>query len=337
MAAVTTVLADALSGLLPGLSGTAPRAALLVLLFVALTIVNVRGTTLGSRLSGISTIAKLVPLLAFVALGLPHVRAENITFSTLPPLGALGGAGLLLMFAFFGMEAALQVSGEVTDASRTVPRAIAIALLGVAVLYISVQMVAQGVLGSALAAPETAKAPLAAAAQQFAGAAGARLILVGMIISTFGFLTATMLSTPRTLFALAADGFLPRSLATVHPEYHTPHVAIAVQAVIVCVVALTGTYVRLALVSDVAILIVYLACCVGAGRLRRLEVRSEGEPFLMPGGGVVPWLAAALIVGLLARATREAWLLTGAVIAVASLAFLIRTQWGRRRQTRGNI
>jgi amino acid transporter len=324
MAAVATVLADALSGLFPRLAGRIPRAAVLAAMFLALTIVNVRGAALGSRLSGISTLAKLVPLLAFVALGLPHIRAANITFSTLPPLGTLGGAGLLLMFGFFGMESALQVSGEVTDASRTVPRAIAAALLGVAFLYVSVQLVAQGVLGSALAAPETSKAPLAAAAEQFAGRAGARLILIGMILSTFGFMAAMMLSTPRTLFALAADGFLPRPLASVHPQHHTPHVAIAVQAVIVCVIALTGTYVRLALVSDVAILIVYLACCVSAARLRHLNTYSEGKPFLMPAGSVVPWLAAALIVGLLARATAEAWLLTGAVVAAASLAFVAR-------------
>jgi APA family basic amino acid/polyamine antiporter len=329
MAAVATVFRDALSSLVPALAGTVPRAAVLVALLAALAIVNVRGAAPGSRLSGISILAKLVPLLAFVVLGLPHVRAANLSFSRLPPLDKLGESGLLLMFAFFGMESALQVSGEVKNPSRTVPRAIATALGGVALLYISVQLVAQGVLGSALAAPETAQAPLAAAAERFAGAAGARLILIGMIVSTFGFMTATMLSTPRTLFALAADGFLPRSLATVHPEHRTPHVAIAVQAIIVCVIALTGTYVRLALVTDVAILLVYLACCVGAWRLRRLNAGSEGQPFLMPAGGVVPWLAAALIVGLLARAKAEAWLMTGAVAAAASLLFLAQRRRGR--------
>jgi amino acid transporter len=331
MAAVATVFRDSLAGLFPILAGTVPRAVVPVVLVAALALVNVRGAALGSRLSGISTLAKLVPLLAFVVLGLPHVHTENLTLSALPPLGTVGETGLLLMFAFFGMESALQISGEVTNPSRSVPRAIAMALGGVALLYILVQLVAQGVLGTALAAPETAQAPLAAAAERFAGDAGARLILIGMIVSTFGFMTATMLSTPRTLFALAADGFLPGSLAFVHPEHRTPHVAIAVQAVIVCVIALTGTYVRLALVSNVAILLVYLACCVGAGRLRRLNAGSEGKPFLMPAGAVVPWVAAALIVGLLARATAESWLLTGAVAAAASLVFLAR----ERRRTAG--
>lgn len=330
MAAVTIVFRDALSNLVPAFAGAVPRVVVPAAMLAVFALVNVRGAALGSGLSSIATLAKVVPLLAFIAFGLPHVRAANLTFVAVPPLGRLGETGLLLMFAFFGMESALQVSGEVTNPTRSVPRAIALGLGGVALLYIAVQLVAQGVLGSALAAPGTAQAPLAAAAQRFAGAAGARLILIAMILSTFGFMTATMLSTPRTLFALAQDGFFPRPLALIHPAHHTPHIAIAVQAVIVCAIALTGTYVKLAVVADVAILLVYLACCVGAGRLRRLDVGAESRPFLMPGGNVVPWLAAALIVGLLARAKAEAWLLTGAVAATASLLFLAQRRRSRR-------
>ena len=331
MAAVTIVFRDALSGLVPALAAPLPRLVVPAAMLATFAWVNVRGAASGSRLSTLSTLAKIVPLLAFVALGLPHVQRANITFAVLPPLGQVGETGLLLMFAFFGMESALQVSGEVTDPARSVPRAIALGLGGVALLYIAVQLVAQGVLGSALAAPETAQAPLAASAQRFAGPAGARLILVAMILSTFGFMTATMLSTPRTLYALAADGFLPRPLALVHAGHHTPHVAIVVQAIVVWGIAVTGQYVKLAVVADVAILLVYLACCVGAGRLRRLNAGAEGRPFLMPAGAVVPWVAAALIVGLLARATGKAWLLTGGVAAFASLLFAARA---RRRAAR---
>ena len=329
MGAVATVFADALGGLVPIFSGKVPRTIVLATVFAGLALVNVRGTTLGSRLNGISTLAKLIPLVAFVALGLFHVQPANLAITSLPPIGAVGEAGLLLMFAFFGMESALQVSGEVTDPSRTVPRAIAIGLTGVALLYISAQLVAQGVLGSALAAPETATAPLAAAAERFAGPSGARLILIGMALSTFGFLTGMMLSTPRTLFALAAGGFGPRALGQVHPQYHTPYLAIVVQAVIACLIAITGTYVKLAILADVAILIVYLACCVGAGQLRRRKVGAERNPFLMPAGGVVPWLAAALIAGLLVRASLSAWLLTGGVVAIASLTYFLRTRNAR--------
>jgi basic amino acid/polyamine antiporter, APA family len=324
MAAVATVLADAVGGLLPGVGGQLPRAVLLISVIASLAVVNIRGAALGSHVSGIATVAKTVPLITFVALGLSHVRAGNLALGSFPSLSRLGESGLLLMFAFFGMESALQVSGEVRDAARAVPRAIALAVAGVGVLYIAVQLVAQGILGSALAAPETAKAPLAAAAVLFAGRTGSTLILIAMIVSTFGFMTATMLSTPRTLFALAADGYLPQSLATVHRVHRTPHVAITIQGVIVCAIAITGTYVKLAIVADVAVLLVYLACCLGAWRLRRLEAGAADKPFVMPAGRVLPWVAAGLIVSLLARATAQAWLLTGGVMAAASVAFLAR-------------
>jgi amino acid transporter len=324
MGAVSTVFADAALGLVPGLGGQVPRAVLLIAVITSLAIVNIRGAALGSHVSGIATFAKIVPLVAFVALGLSHVRAENLALGSFPSLSRLGESGLLLMFAFFGMESALQVSGEVRDAARAVPRAIALAVTGVGILYIAVHLVAQGILGSALAAPETAKAPLAAAAVQFAGPTGSTLILIAMIVSTFGFMTATMLSTPRTLFALAVDGYWPRPLAAVHRAYQTPHVAIAIQGVIVCAIAITGTYVKLAIMANVAILLVYLACCLAIVRLRRLDAGAADKPFVMPGGRVVPWVAAGLIVALLARATAPAWLLTGGVMVAASLAFLAR-------------
>jgi APA family basic amino acid/polyamine antiporter len=324
MGAVATVFADAAGGLLPAGRGPVPRAGLLIVVIAGLAAVNIRGAALGSHVSGIATVAKIVPLIAFVALGLSHVRAENLALGPLPHLSRLGESGLLLMFAFFGMESALQVSGEVRDAARAVPRAIALAVTGVGVLYIAVQLVAQGILGAALADPGTAKAPLAAAAVVFAGPTGATLILIAMVVSTFGFMTATMLSTPRTLFALAVDGYLPRPLARVHPAQHTPHVAIAVQGVIVCAIAIAGTYVELAIMANVAILLVYLACCLAVWRLRRLDAGAAAQPFLMPGGRVVPWVAAGLILALLARATADSWLLTGRVLALASGVFLAR-------------
>jgi len=72
------------------------------------------------------------------------------------------------------------------------------------------------------------------------------------------------------------------------------------------------------------ILIVYFATCVSVWRLRQLGAGANEQPFVMPGGRVVPWLGAALIVALLVRATAQAWLWTGGVAAVASLAYLAK-------------
>ena len=76
---------------------------------------------------------------------------------------------------------------------------------------------------------------------------------------------------------------------------------------------------------------IYLACCLGVWRLRRLDAGAADKPFVMPAGQVVPWVAAGLIVALLARATAQAWLLTGGVMAAASIAFLMNDVRRRRR------
>src|SRR5258705_9083748 len=122
MGAVATVFADAALGLVPGLGGALPRAVLLIAAYGGLAVVNIRRAALGSQVSGIATVAKVVPLVAFVALGLSHVRAENLAMGSFPSLSRLGESGLLLMFAFFGMESALQVSGEVRDGARSEER-----------------------------------------------------------------------------------------------------------------------------------------------------------------------------------------------------------------------
>src|SRR2546422_8897269 len=141
-----------------------------------------------------------------------------------------------------------------------------------------------------------------------------------MAVATCAFTTATMLSTPRTLFALAVDRYLPRPLAAVHPEHHTPYVAIAIQGVIVCGIAITGTYVQLAIMANVAILLVYLACCLGVWRLRRLDAGAADKPFVMPAGQFVPWVAAGLFGGVLARGPGPAGLVPGRGLGPASRA-----------------
>src|SRR5258705_3245434 len=114
MGAVFTVFADAVAGLAPGLAGPLPRAVLLLAVITSLAIVNIRGAALGSRVSGVATVAKVLPLIAFVVFGLSHVRAENLALGSFPSLQRLGESGLLLMFAFFGMESALQADRKST-------------------------------------------------------------------------------------------------------------------------------------------------------------------------------------------------------------------------------
>jgi len=318
LAAVATLLADALGAMAPALGGPAGRAATLLVVLAATSWVNVAGVRQGARLNVVMTVAKLVPLLIVAIAGLLAVRGENLALGTVPGPGPLARTSIVLIFAFAGVESALVPSGEVRDPARTVPRAIAVAMVGITLLYLVLQLVAQGVLGADLASSTT---PLADVAGRVLGPWGRTLLLGGAALSMLGYVSGMILAVPRALYAFGRDGFLPRALATVHPTHRTPWVAIVVQAVLVWALAASGTFERLAILANVSTLVLYGACCVASWELRRRDVRAGGIPFRVPAAGVVPALAVLVIAGLLTSVTFAEWRVIAAVIAAAALLY----------------
>ena len=327
LAAVSSFFADALAAMLPGLTLGGKRLSLAVTLLV-LAGANVRGVAGVTRLNAVATVAKLAPLVLLIVVGLFTMRAENLRWTTVPTGGAVARASILLIFAFLGVESALVPSGEVVDPARTVPRAIFIAMAVVTVVYMVIQVVAQGLLGPALANDPT---PLASAAAVALGPMGRRLILAGSAVSMFGYVSGMMLSVPRMLFAFGRDGFLPQALARTHPTWRTPHIAIGVQTVIVAVLAIFGYFEVLALAANVSILLVYGACCLAAYELRRRDVRSGGVPFRVPGARVIPWVALAVIIWMLSSVKQDEWLAALAIVVCAALVFLVTLSSRRAR------
>jgi APA family basic amino acid/polyamine antiporter len=327
LAAVSTFFADSLVALVPSLGPTGKRAALVIALAV-LAAANVRGVRGVTRFNTAATVAKLLPLLLLIDVGSFAIRAENLQVTIAPTAAGVARASLLLLFAFLGVESALVPSGEVKDPARTVPRAILLAMGAVALLYVAVQVVAQGVLGDALPGDPT---PLASAAAVAMGPAGRTLILVGSVVSMFGYVSGMTLAVPRMLFAFGRDGFLPTRLAAVHPTWRTPHVAIVVQTAIVVLLALFGNFEVLVVAANVTILLVYGACCLAAVELRRRGVQGGGVPFQVPGARVAPWLALGVIGWLLWGLTLREWLAAGTILAGASLVFALTIPSRRAR------
>lgn len=319
LAAVSTVLADSVAALIPALGSPMAKAGVLVVAYALLAGVNVGGVKQGAKLNDFATVAKLLPLLLLVAAGALAIRPDNLAVAA-PETGTLARACIVLIFAFAGVESALVPSGEVRDPARTVPRAILMAMLGITLLYIALHAVAQGVLGTgALAASAT---PLADAAGRAMGPAGRVVILVGAAISTFGYVSGMILAVPRAPFAMARDGFLPSALARVHPRFHTPHVAIMVQAVITCALAVSSQFILLAVLANLSTLLLYAACCVASWELRRRGVTTDGAaPFRVPLAPVIPWLALAVIAFMLLSVTLKEWAWVLGVLALAALVF----------------
>ena len=320
-AAITLGLLGTVAVVVPALEQPPFRAAALALLLGALAWLNVRGVRQGARAVELLTLVKLVPLVALVGFGLVALRGAAPAVE-LPTAGALGAASLTIFFAFSGPDAALGPGAEIVDPPRTVPRAMILAMLGIFALYGGLHFVAQGVLGAELAR-ETAT-PLAGAAGRLWGPAGRTALLVAAVVSVFACVAGDLLATPRALLASARQGGLPARFGAIHPRYHTPHVAIVAFAVVIFLLAVSGTFERLIVLASAALLVVYGATVAAAVVLRRQDVRAGGEPFRTPGGLLVPGLAAGIVLWLLAQTTWRDRLGVGLLVAAASAVYLIR-------------
>jgi amino acid transporter len=299
-AAVAVLLVDTLGLLVPWLAGPVPRALVLLGYYATLVAINVRGTRQGSGLSQLTTVLKLVPLVGLVVIGLPYVHRANLHLDGMPSPGGLGRTAVLLFFAFMGFESGLGTSGEVTAPARTVPRALLFALTLIATLYLGLQIVAQGVLGPALAT--AGDAPLVATAMAAFGPTGGTVVV----------------------HALGRDGVLPRALGRVDGARATPVVAIVVYAVVCAALAVSGTFRLLATLSASATLCIYLVCCTGLLRLRARGVREEREPFVVPGGPVVPILATITVLAVLSGLGARDFVMLGVMLAVTLTLALLR-------------
>ena len=319
---VVGLIGISVGGLIPPLATETGRFMVILFVFLFLATINIRGVRTGARAVEAVTLIKLAPLIIFVIAGIFFIRPEALAWPGWPGSEPLGRSVLQLIFAFVGVEVALVPSGEVKQPARTVPRAIFIALGITTLLYVLIQLVALGVLGNDLG--ESGDAGLAEAAARFLGNAGRTLMLAGLAISAFGFATSDILSSPRILFAFGRDAFIPKWFAHVHPRFHTPDVAIITYAAIAFTLSFSSTFQRLAILSNMAVLLLYVLCCLAALELNRRDIRSDGTPFKFPGAILAPILAIVVIIWILAHAKRDEFEVTAACIAAASILYLIR-------------
>ncbi len=310
VAGVVNVLANSVALVVPFLGSPLMRIIVMLAVYGLLVLINIRGVRQGAGAVTVITVAKLLPLLLFICVGIFFIHAPNLAWSGWPSSKSLGDAVILLIFAFVGIEVALIPSGEVKNPARTVPRSAYLALVVTTIIYLMIQLVAQGTLGTDLA--KYPDAPLAEAAAKFLGNLGRTILLAGASISAFGFVTSDILSSPRMIFAFGRDG-----------------VAIITYATLAFALSISGTFEKLAVLSNVAVLLMYLLCCAACWFLVQRDVRSDGEPFNFPGMKIVPALAILAIVWILAHATLREFLVTGIVLALASILYFVRGSIGR--------
>jgi basic amino acid/polyamine antiporter, APA family len=290
MAAVALIFANHLFELFGVHASEFSSALLGCAALVLLTIINCIGVRAGSVTQNIFMILKLAAIAVLVVLGLmlaspaaPSTTPVVHAATTWQALIAFGAALIPTQFAYGGWQTACFVAGEVREPRKNLPRGLLLGVLGVIVVYLSVNYVCVRILGAELLAQT--KTPATAVMRLALGSNGARFIAAGIAISTIGFLSQSMLTAPRVYFAMAEDKLFFRQLASLN-RARVPAFAIALQGGLAIVIALVASKYEQILNYVVSVDVIFFAlsaACVFVFRRRRASTpgvfRIPGHPF----------------------------------------------------------
>lgn len=333
-AAVANALTELVGLAFPVFKNPIFRLAFMLLVFGGLATLNVLGVKQGIGLVKINTVAKLTPILLLILIGWKDVSLSNLYWETAPTLQKFGEASLILFFAFQGGDTGLNVGGEIKNPQKTVPRAVFIGITFVLILYILIQTVSLGILGTAL--PEFKEAPLAETAKIVFGPAGYTLLFIGAGISMFGMLSGEILNLPRVIFGLAQDRIIPLDkLAAIHPKFKTPYLAILLYAGLGFTMAAIGGFRQLAVIASASMLLVYFGVALSVIKLRKMKETQPGE-FKIPFGYTVPLLSAAIILYFLSNLSGYEMRGSLIFIGILSLIYFLVKYFQRKKTTQND-
>ena len=315
VAAVAHLFMDYLVTFVP--LSTLERDLLLAILFAIPAVTNHFGVRAGATLSNIMTVAKLSPLALLILFGVGRLvhQPQMIHASELlsPGLSNWVRAFIFLIFLYGGWEDTLIVAGEVKEPRRTIPFGLLLGLLVCTGFYILLQFITLAAIGT-----NVTERPLAAVASVLIGRSGAAVVAIAAMVSTYGWVSASLLNAPRLVYSFAAQGDFPGVFARLDPRYQTPTAGIILFALTGWLLAVSGTFLWIVALSAASMIVYYAATCACLGRLRKMHPRADA--FRVPFGRTLSMaaigIALLLMTGLHAS---EAFLMcVTALIATAN-------------------
>ena len=297
---------------------------------------NYVGVRSAGFVQNLTTSAKVLGLLIVIALafaiGLP--RTGGYYTPAAPPgsfsIAAFGLALVSVLWVYDGWADVSFVAGEVENPRRNLPRVLIVGTLGIIAIYLLANLAYLAV----MPVEEVRNSRLVAAdvAQRLVGSGGVVFIAVVVMISTFGTLNGTMITGPRILFAMAADGMLFSPLARVHQRYRSPYVSISIVTVLGMLFVLAGTFEQLA-DAFVTAIVPFYALAVGSVFVLRRRPGYD-PPFRVPLYPIVPSLFIVSTFMLLANAVLDSssrWPTLGVLGAILIGVPVYFASVGRRR------
>lgn len=325
-AANSTVMATYVGALEPWFADGVGRALVITLVTLGLVWSNVIGVKDGVRTMAVLTVIKVTPLLLMVLAGLGEV-----TGATLIPAGSifidsLGETSLLLVYAYVGFETLAVTAAETRNPRQSLPSALVRTVIAIGILYFLVMLVFVAIIPEGQYADST----LVDVSRHLAGPLGAVAITVAAIFSIAGNCSQSMLQGPRLVFSLAEHGMLPRVFARINPRYATPDFAIVATGLLGLGLALTGTFVQLAVASSLARLIAYILCIAALPAVRRkASDETRREAYRLRGGYVIPLVGLGICFWLMLHTTQANWIAVGLLLSLGIALYFIEKRFLR--------
>jgi amino acid transporter len=326
-AANANVMAIYLGSLYPWFGEGIGRTTIISIVTLGLTYANILGVKDGVRTMGFFTVLKVLPLILLVLLGLQHVTTGTLIPSASAVIEDLGGTTLLLVYAYVGFETMAVTAGETTEPRRVLPRALIRTVIGTGLLYFLIVLVFISVI------PEDtyADATLVDVGRVLAGPAGAIAITLAAVFSIGGNLAGTMIAAPRLIFSLAENRLLPAWFGNVHPRYATPDHSILVMGGLALAMALTGSFVELAVASSLSRMLSYIVCIASLPIIRnRADDTMQARAYRIRGGYLLPLVGLAICLWLTAQATADNWRTVGMLLAVGFVLYAVERRFLQR-------
>ena len=288
-------------------------------LVLAINLVDARGSSAWLRRI---SVAKLLPLALLVLLALPAIGGASLR-----PAGewSLAQAVLLSVYAFTGFEGGLSVAGEARDPKHDFPRALVSVFAAIACLY---ALLASGYVATAYVPGLTDKAPLATMAAMLLGVAGTIAIIVTAALSIFGNVAANTLSVSRRLLALEEMGTIPRWFGVIRADTGLPRNAVIATYLAITLLALSGGFVWLAVLSVAARLTIYVACSAALPVIQRKRGLRQSAS-----GMVIVAVAIATCLALISQSEARAWAGLAITVAVGFVVKYVAALGVSRRRT----
>ena len=322
VAMLATGFATNFAKLVPGITATGIKM-IASAIILALMILNICGTKLGSTVANIFTVGKLLALILVIVGGFFILSPEN--FTTVVPDAQTGASGVLsaafpAFLAFGGYYQLAYMAGDIKNPEKTLPRALIIGMVVVIAVNILISVACVGTVGfAALAGSET---PVVDAGTAIFGTAGTVIVTIGACVSIFGALNGGIMSYPRVTFSMSQHGLMFKSFGRLHSKFNTPYVP----TLFICLVALvfvwTGSFSTLLAINVFAGRILECVVCLSLLVLRKKRPELK-RPLKMPGYPVTTILAFAITLAICLTCTPAQMLKSIGLMATSIPAYFI--------------